>query len=100
MAPSTYGSGSVKEVGKNRYRLRWSVGRDPFTGVYRHKSKTITAKNMTEARRELAARVSTRRNTSYSTLGDVLDAAVEQLLIARASTNVATRLTSRRIFTT
>lgn len=49
------GSGSLSDLGDGKYRLRVYVGRDPVTNRPRYASKTIKAKNVTEARKALVA---------------------------------------------
>lgn len=47
------GSGSVDLKRPGVYRLRVYVGKDPLTGKARYASKTVNAKTITEARRQL-----------------------------------------------
>ena len=49
------GSGSLTDLGDGKYRLRVYVGRDPVTDRPRYASRTITPKNITEARKALKA---------------------------------------------
>lgn len=76
----TYGAGTITPKGDGRYQLRWSEGKDPFTGEYIRKSITIDAKNITEARRELRAITArARRNVRQITVRELLDAAIPAL---------------------
>lgn len=77
-----YGDGSVTVKGDGRYQLRWSEGTDPFTGKHRRRTETITAKNLSDARRELKARTSARKKLSRVTFGELLDLTLPQLPIA------------------
>ncbi|MEM8619274.1 MAG: tyrosine-type recombinase/integrase [Actinomycetota bacterium] len=82
MGRAAYGAGSVVDKGGGRYQLRWSEGRDPFTGEHRRKAETITAPTMKAARAELAKRVAARGTRSDMTVGQLIDVALEQIPIA------------------
>ena len=47
------GTGSIQQLDEGRYRLRVFVGTDPATGHRRQVTRTVQAKNQTEARKAL-----------------------------------------------
>jgi len=61
------GSGSVSHRGKDVYRLRVYMGRDPVTHLPRYASKTIRAKNITGARSELATFITEQQGQAVGT---------------------------------
>ena len=79
---ATYGQGSLTQLGPRKFRLRWSEGKDPFTGKHLRYTLTIDDIPKRDAQRELAARVAGRRLTSRMTLGELIDATLPQLDIA------------------
>lgn len=80
---AVYGAGSDPvKVGPDRWRLRWSEGTDPFTGKHRRRTETISAKSITEARKELQARTSKRHTPSRLTFGGLIDVTLLQLPIS------------------
>ena len=56
------GSGAIHQIKPGTYRLRLFIGLDPVTGKRRSVSKTIQAKNITAARKELASFVAEHRS--------------------------------------
>ena len=38
---ATYGQGSLTQLGPRKFRLRWSEGKDPFTGKHLRYTLTI-----------------------------------------------------------
>lgn len=85
MSRRDYGGGSIRERGQGRYQLRWSEGVDPFTGDNIRRTETITAKTLTEARRQLAARIAGKRDVSRMTVGQLIDHTIDELEISEAT---------------
>ncbi len=83
-ARASYGGGSIKQTGPNRFQIRWSDGADLFTGKHRRRAETLTGVTKTEARRILAERVGGRGRGSDATLADVLSL-VDRLAVADAT---------------
>jgi integrase len=79
MTRATYGHGSVIARGPRKYTIRWSEGRDPFTGQHIRRTLTLTDTTLTEARRVLATKTAARRSTTRMTLGDLLDVTLAEL---------------------
>ena len=76
---ATYGQGSVIQRGPRKYTIRWSEGRDPFTGKHIRHTLTLHDVTLTEARQILATKTAARRATTRMTLGQLLDTALDQL---------------------
>jgi integrase len=85
MARAGWGDGSIRQLESGRWQLRWSEGFDPFTGKHLRRAETITAKNLTEARRELKRRTSGRRNVSRMTVGQLIDNTIDEMPVAEAT---------------
>lgn len=78
-----YGAGTVQHLGGDRYRLFFSLGRDPVTGRPVRKTPTVRASSVTDARKKLAALMSKEQGRRDSeTLGAVI---VEYLELAAAN---------------
>jgi integrase len=70
---STYGAGTVQHLGGDRYRLFFSVGRDPVTGKPKRKTPTIRATSARDARQQLAKLASAEQGRrDAETLGAVI----------------------------
>lgn len=76
---ATYGQGSVIQRGPRKYTIRWSEGRDPFTGKHIRRTLTLHDVTLTEARQILATKTAARRATTRMTLGQLLDTTIDQL---------------------
>lgn len=75
----------MREIRKGVWELRWSDGPDPFTGKPRKRSATVQARNITDARAELAKRKGKRRGSARLTFGELLDTALPALPIAAST---------------
>lgn len=82
---ATYGQGSVIQRGPRKYTIRWSEGKDPFTGKHIRRTLTLHDVTLTEARKILAAKTAARRATTRMTLGDLLDVCLDQLDITEVT---------------
>lgn len=82
---ATYGQGSIDQLGPRKFRIRWSEGKDPFTGKHLRYTLTLNDISKRDAQRELAARVAGRRLTSRMTLGELIDATLPALDIAETT---------------
>lgn len=90
---ATYGQGSVIQRGPRKFTIRWSEGKDPFTGRHIRRTMTLHDVTLTEARRVLALKTAAyheRRNAgmpaiSRMTLGQLLEIALPELDIAEAT---------------
>lgn len=76
---ATYGQGSVIQRGPRKYTIRWSEGRDPFTGKHIRHTLTLHDVTLTEARQILATKTAARRATTRMTLGQLIDTTIEQI---------------------
>ncbi len=89
-------AGSVTQRGKDRWFLRVDASRDPVTGRRRQVTRTVTARNVTEARKalaQLATEVEAGRHHRGTDARTVADACREWL--ALASPNMAGNTAAR-----
>lgn len=82
-----YGSGSIKEVRPNVWRLRVRAGTDPITGRSRYVTETFEGKAKPAQQRlaQLVARHAGRRVGSSITLGRLIDEWLEAAQIAAST---------------
>lgn len=74
-----YGTGSVEKRGHNVYSIRWSEGRDPFTGRHIQRRETLHGVTKSQAEQILAQRRAARRRSTRMTLGQLLAIALPEL---------------------
>ena len=89
MGRSAYGSGNIRKLPSGRYQLRISLGVDPLTGTLRRVSKTVDAASATDARKQLAAFMSSQHSErDASTFGGLLN----EYLAAAVDMSPSTRI--------
>lgn len=86
---ATYGQGSIDQLGPRKFRIRWSEGKDPFTGKHLRYTLTLNDVSKRDAQRELTARIAARDEgrtlTSRMTLGDMIDVTLPVLDVSEST---------------